>query len=987
MQEILFQQLNMHRAVTASSILHDQITTNPTVCMITEPCTAFNRVSQVPLNHVSVPNTTMTSRPRTAIFLPKSLPFVYLEQLSNTDCTVLLLDSARGKILLASIYLDSNEDVVQDWLTSLLSYIDSKHLPALLSFDSNAHSQLYGPDTNDRGKVFEDFILHHNLNVENRGDAPTYHAFRRGNNIDTYIDVTLTKNLIPLQNWRVHDMTFNGSDHHTITWSLPLELKNRDLIRPWSKAKWEIFTKHVSDYEFHLPETITTRKVDSLLKRWYKVIQEGLDKACPLREPKLSPIDKQWYTNDQKHLKNRAKRKYLAHRNSDCPKRRKAFVRARRAYKRACRRARRQSWRMFIEKTPDEKNMAALFRIAQRREKRMINTLLRPDNSLTDPGTETIKMLTDTHFPAATEGTIPIVHDNTIKLDREQVQNSHDWIEEGLVYKAMKQFKPNKAPGPDGLKPVVLHHLPPNAIEVITLIYKACISLCHTPKVWRETKVIFLPKPGKPSYDIPKAYRPISLSNFLLKTLERLVVWNMEKDMEDYPIHAMQHGFTKGKCTESAISNTADYIEQFLFEGKKCLGLFLDISSAFDSISIDHIKRKLLEHGGTPDMVEWYYSYLGKRYLAVDLHGDTANLTTSTGFPQGGVCSAKFWLVAFDEAIQIINSNGITGNGYADDCSALIGGTQSHNMIDQMQTVLDRLVQWGNSCGLRFNAQKTVAIMFSRPGKEPTRRVRMDGQLIPYSNSVVYLGVTMDVELKWKEHVLNKIKKAKRLLMKMANLTSSYWGPRPKLMRWAYTGIVRPVVSYAAMAWGHTSETDDIITPLRRLNRLALNTIVKVPRSTPTRTMELVLDVLPLHLFIFKEGLSTYLRIMKPSSLTWVGVYTNLTYSIGHRRFWEYQAEDFGLRNSDGETDQCYVPSPTRQFVLDTESFVDMASRQQQVECNVYTDGSKLKGAVGSGVFITRSDGSTYECSVRLPDCATVFQAEVVAIREAASAL
>ena len=48
-------------------------------------------------------------------------------------------------------------------------------------------------------------------------------------------------------------------------------------------------------------------------------------------------------------------------------------------------------------------------------------------------------------------------------------------------------------------------------------------SYRHTPKAWRETEVIFLPKPGKDSYDIPKAYHPISLSIFLLKTLERLV--------------------------------------------------------------------------------------------------------------------------------------------------------------------------------------------------------------------------------------------------------------------------------------------------------------------------------------------------------------------------------------------------------------------------------------------------------------------------------
>ena len=87
----------------------------------------------------------------------------------------------------------------------------------------------------------------------------------------------------------------------------------------------------------------------------------------------------------------------------------------------------------------------------------------------------------------------------------------------------MKQFKPNEAAGPDGLKPLVFKYLPTSALETLSIIYKACISLCHTPKAWRETKVIFLPKPGKDPYDIPKSYRPISLSNFLLKTLKRLV--------------------------------------------------------------------------------------------------------------------------------------------------------------------------------------------------------------------------------------------------------------------------------------------------------------------------------------------------------------------------------------------------------------------------------------------------------------------------------
>ena len=632
--------------------------------------------------------------------------------------------------------------------------------------------------------------------------------------------------------------------------------------------------------------------------------------------------------------------------------------------------------------------MSKLFKIAQKRDRRSINTLRKQDNSLTDPRTDTIKILTDTHFPAAQAGKTPFRHTADKKISTEELEGKYnDWITPGLVRSSLKLFKPNKAAGPDELKPLVFKYLPDNAINTLTLIYKACIALAHTPQVWRETKVIFLPKPGKDSYDVPKSYRPISLSNFLLKALERLAVWKMDKDLESNPIHHKQHGFTKGKSTESAISNTADYIERQLFNDRHCLGVFLDISSAFDSISIDHIKQSLLLHNGDPEMVEWYHSYLGRRYLEVNLHGDSAQLTTAVGFPQGGVCSAKFWLIAFDQAIQIINEEGIVGNGYADDCSALIGGTHPHNMIDKMQAMLGRLVTWGNSCNLRFNPQKTVVVMFTRSTRSFNRLVRMEGQLIPYSDSVVYLGVTMDKELKWQTHILNKIKKAKSLLMKMASITYSYWGPKPKLMRWMYTGVVRPMVSYAAMVWAHQADHPNIIDALGTLNRAAINTMVKIPRSTPNMGLEIILDILPLHIHIKKEGLAAYLRLFPQTPIQWEGIITNLTNSVSHLRYWDYMSQDAGLQDFHNEIDSCNVLRPAAKYVLDTSSFDDMESCQGHVACNVYTDGSKLQGKVGAGVLIIRNNVTVVEDKFRIPDKATVYQAELTAIWEAAALL
>ena len=145
-------------------------------------------------------------------------------------------------------------------------------------------------------------------------------------------------------------------------------------------------------------------------------------------------------------------------------------------------------------------------------------------------------------------------------------------------------MKRKKSPGPDDIKPIIFEHLPTNVIDHLVFLYKCTIMLRYTPIIWKGTKVIFIPKPGKNSYNIPKAFRPISLSNYFLKTLERLVCWKIEEDLKASPLHKSQHGFTKNKSTESAASNVVSYIEKHMYNKQHCIGIFLDISSAFDSI-------------------------------------------------------------------------------------------------------------------------------------------------------------------------------------------------------------------------------------------------------------------------------------------------------------------------------------------------------------------------------------------------------------------
>ena len=97
------------------------------------------------------------------------------------------------------------------------------------------------------------------------------------------------------------------------------------------------------------------------------------------------------------------------------------------------------------------------------------------------------------------------------------------YLSSSKIKDAISSFKSKKSPRTDGIHPLVLQHLPEEAIVYLETLYKICIILGYTPTKWKECKVVFIPKPGKDTYDLAKSWRPISLTNYLLKTMEKYV--------------------------------------------------------------------------------------------------------------------------------------------------------------------------------------------------------------------------------------------------------------------------------------------------------------------------------------------------------------------------------------------------------------------------------------------------------------------------------
>ena len=170
----------------------------------------------------------------------------------------------------------------------------------------------------------------------------------------------------------------------------------------------------------------------------------------------------------------------------------------------------------------------------------------------TDPGKETGKSLLKAHYPGK-KTKQRTKYDRNKSVYTNLLTDKYEWINIDRLNTVFRGFKAKKSLGPDSFGPQVLAQLPLNIKEHIITIYKACIALHFTPTHWKDSTIIFIPKPGKTTYTDPKAYRPISLSNYLLKALEKLCVWNTDEILETDPLSIQQHGFQRGKCTESAI--------------------------------------------------------------------------------------------------------------------------------------------------------------------------------------------------------------------------------------------------------------------------------------------------------------------------------------------------------------------------------------------------------------------------------------------------
>lgn len=386
-----------------------------------------------------------------------------------------------------------------------------------------------------------------------------------------------------------------------------------------------------------------------------------------------------------------------------------------------------------------------------------------------------------------------------------------------------KDLNARKAPGYELISGKILKELPEEGIRMITYIANAIIRTGHFPSQWKVAQIILIPKPGKAPEEV-ESYRPISLLPCLSKLFEKLLLKRVKPILiEQSLIPAHQFGFRQQHSTIEQVHRIADVIRADLEEKRFCSALFLDIGQAFDRVwhvgLLHKIKRNL-----PADLYLLLKSYLTNRYFTVKYQDAITPIhIINAGVPQGSVLGPVLYLL-YTSDIPV--SNQTTMATFADDTAILASHDDPKEASKMLQNSINDVQNWMKRWRIRVNEAKSNHVTFTMR-RDTCPPVQMNGQEIPQTEDVKYLGMHLDRRLTWRRHIWTKRKQLGLKYSKMYWLMSRNSSLTMENKLLLYKAILKPVWTYGIQLWGSGSNSN--IEILQRFQSKILRIITGAP--------------------------------------------------------------------------------------------------------------------------------------------------------------
>ncbi len=193
----------------------------------------------------------------------------------------------------------------------------------------------------------------------------------------------------------------------------------------------------------------------------------------------------------------------------------------------------------------------------------------------------------------------------------------------------------NTSAGHDDINPYAVKQVKDYLVEPLTYIYNLSLSSGIFPSKLKIAKVLPIYKKGDKSS--VTNYRPVSVLPVFSKLFEKIVYNRIVEFIDKYNILSEnQFGFRRNRSTHMAISALVEKFHTAVEDNKFMVGLFIDLSRAFDTISHDILLAKLSMYGIRGVTLDWIKSYLRNRKQYVSYRNAKSEMCNiEIGIPQG----------------------------------------------------------------------------------------------------------------------------------------------------------------------------------------------------------------------------------------------------------------------------------------------------------------------------------------------------------------
>lgn len=212
--------------------------------------------------------------------------------------------------------------------------------------------------------------------------------------------------------------------------------------------------------------------------------------------------------------------------------------------------------------------------------------------------------------PTQKSGNSSTVNLNAIKTNEKSFYMFE--ITESEIINVVKKMKNVKSTGWDGIPIKIIRE----SIDLIAKPMAQIMNRSFIEGIFPEALKIAVIKPLHKSgnYSDPNSYRPISLLTSFAKIFEKILAKRLLCFFRKFGILSnCQHGYIQGRSTETAIFELYQSIMSALESRELPLGIFLDLSKAFDCVEIDILLKKLEKYGIRDKQLKLLESYLKER--------------------------------------------------------------------------------------------------------------------------------------------------------------------------------------------------------------------------------------------------------------------------------------------------------------------------------------------------------------------------------------